>query len=163
MAMAVDETQRSFTTDVQIRWADCDPAGVVYYPNYFTVFETALFAFMEIRGATWPALMRDHGLRFPRVDARCRYVGPATVGDRLRVTLRVVDVRARGLAIGFDIAHTDGRAVANGQVGFVAVALDRTETPRSIELPAAVRELFAPIAPAEPGAGPPVSGSLDPR
>ena len=159
----MNETERSFATEVQIRWADCDPAGSVYYPNYFTMFETALFAFMEVRGRTWPALMRDHGLGFPRVEARCRYLGPATVGDRLRVTLRVAEVRARGLTIGFDIAHADGRAVAAGTVGFVAVALDPTLTPQAIELPAEVRELFAPIAPVEPDAGPPSSGSRDPR
>lgn len=155
--------QRSFTTDVQIRWADCDPAGSVYYPNYFTMFETALFAFMELRGRTWPALMRDHGIGFPRVEAHCRYLGPAATGDRLNVTLRVLELRARGLTIGFDIAHADGRAVAAGQVGFVAVALDPTLTPQAVELPAEVRELFASIAPLGPDAGQPRSGSRDPR
>ena len=145
---AESQARPSFTTELQIRWSDCDPAGSVYYPNYFTLFETALFAFMEARGRTWPALMRDHAVGFPRVEARCRYLGPAATGDRLRVTLRVLEVRARGLTIGFDIAHVDGRAVAAGQVGFVAIALDPTLPPQAIELPAEVRELFASITPA---------------
>lgn len=84
---------------MQVRWSDCDPAGVVYYPNYFTLFESVLFAFMEQRGSTWPALMRDLALRFPRLDARCRYVGPATVA--------------------FFIEHAaDRRPVAEGSVTF---------------------------------------------
>lgn len=52
---SVDEAKRSFTTEVQVRWSDCDPAGSVYYPNYFTIFETALFAFMEIFASITPA------------------------------------------------------------------------------------------------------------
>lgn len=92
--------------------------------------------------------MRDHAVGFPRVEARCRYLGPAATGDRLRVTLRVLEVRDRGLSIGFDIAHADGRAVAAGQVAFVAIALDPTLPPQAIELPAEVRELFASITPA---------------
>ena len=37
----------SDTPDVRIEWGDCDPAGIVFYPRYFAMFETcttALFA-----------------------------------------------------------------------------------------------------------------------
>ena len=26
--------------DVRIVWGDCDPAGIVYYPRYFEMFDT---------------------------------------------------------------------------------------------------------------------------
>lgn len=136
--------------EVQVRWSDCDPAGVVYYPNYFTLAESALFAFMELRGATWPSLMRDLGLAFPRVEARARYLGPATVGDRLRVEIRVTEVRSSGLRLAFAMAHPDGRRVAEGEIAFVAVRRADGATARAVELPPAVVEIFRPIAPAAP-------------
>lgn len=141
-----DEHEASYSAEVQVRWSDCDPAGVVYYPNYFTLFESVLFAFMEQRGATWPALMRDHALRFPRLDARCRYLGPATAGERLCVRLRVSEVRARGLTVAFSIEHAaERRPVAEGQVTFVAVPMDEGAGAGAVELPKRLLEVFAPI------------------
>lgn len=141
-----DEHDASYSAEVQVRWSDCDPAGVVYYPNYFTLFESVLFAFMEERGSTWQALMRDLALRFPRLDARCRYVGPATAGDRLRVRLRVSEVRARGLTVAFSIEHAaDRRPVAEGSVTFVAVPVDGGAGAGAVELPKRLLDVFAPI------------------
>ena len=30
--------------DVFIEWGDCDPAGIVYYPRYFVMFDNATVA-----------------------------------------------------------------------------------------------------------------------
>jgi acyl-CoA thioesterase FadM len=30
----------SFRTEILVAWGDCDPAGIVYYPNYFHWFDT---------------------------------------------------------------------------------------------------------------------------
>jgi len=27
---------RTATTTIRVEWGDCDPAGIVYYPNFFT-------------------------------------------------------------------------------------------------------------------------------
>ena len=32
------------TTRVEIQFGDCDPAGIVYYPNYFRFFDNATAA-----------------------------------------------------------------------------------------------------------------------
>lgn len=136
----------SHVAEVQVRWSECDPAGGVYYPNYFTLFESALFDFMERRGATWPTLMREHGVVFPRVEAHARYRGPAAAGDRLRIEIRVAERRSRGLRIAFTITHLDGRSVAEGEVAFVAVSSARASE-GAVDLPPGIVELFRPISP----------------
>ena len=35
---------------VRIEWADCDPAGIVYYPRYFAMFDTATHHLFEAAG-----------------------------------------------------------------------------------------------------------------
>ena len=131
-----------------MRWSDCDPAGVVYYPNYFTFVESALSAFLEVRGTSWPDLMRAHGLGFPRVDARCRYVRPAAAGDRLRVEIRVAERRSRGLRIAFAIDGADDRRIAEGEVAFVALRTASGMRAETAELPPAIVDLFSAISPA---------------
>ena len=37
----------SNTTRVEIQFGDCDPAGIVYYPNYFRFFDNATAAMLS--------------------------------------------------------------------------------------------------------------------
>ena len=32
---------------VRIEWGDCDPAGIVYYPRYFAMFDASTTALIE--------------------------------------------------------------------------------------------------------------------
>ena len=141
---------RSYVAEVQVRWSDCDPAGVVYYPNYFTLVESALLAFLEHRGTTWVALMRELGLGFPRVEAHARYLGPASASDRLRVEIRVAEIRSSGLRLAFAMSHPDGRGVADGEIAFVAVPHGPRAKAGAVALPPALVEVFRPISPREP-------------
>ncbi len=142
---------RSYVAEVQVRWSDCDPAGVVYYPNYFTLAESALLAFLEHRGTTWAALMREPGLGFPRVEAHARYLGPASASDRLRVEIWIAEIRSSGLRLAFAMSHPDGRPVADGEIAFVAVPHASRARASAVELPPALVEVFRPISPREPG------------
>ena len=37
----------SNTTRIEIQFGDCDPAGIVYYPNYFRFFDNATAALLS--------------------------------------------------------------------------------------------------------------------
>ncbi len=32
---------------VRIEWGDCDPAGIIYYPRYFAIFDASTSALIE--------------------------------------------------------------------------------------------------------------------
>ena len=32
---------------VEIEWGDCDPAGIVYFPRYFEIFDASTAALFE--------------------------------------------------------------------------------------------------------------------
>ena len=137
-----------FGTEILVRWSDCDPAGVVFYPVYFDFFEQAMVAFMEERGLSWGTLLNERGLRFPRVEAHCRYVAPATFGDRLRLRIRVGDRSARSITFAFSVEQArDSTAVADGRVVFVCIRRDLPagERARAVELPEELLTAFAPL------------------
>jgi len=143
-----------YATELQVRWSDCDPAGVAYYANYFSFYEAAVVAFMAERGTSWRALLDTHGLRFPRVDARCRYLASVTFGDQIRVRFRVTDLRARVATMAFAVDRLrDGALAADGRVAIVCLpgAVPGEAAPRAIELPAAFGEAFAPLLPPRAG------------
>jgi acyl-CoA thioester hydrolase len=80
-------------TEVRVRWSECDPAGIVYFANYFTYFELGTFDYLRRRSADWRAICRRFGfVGFPRVEAFARYRAPARFDDLLAVHTRVREV-----------------------------------------------------------------------
>ena len=73
----------SFETKVSFHY--CDPLGVVWHGRYFEWFEEARTRLFESVTLGVDELKRK-GHRMFIVDARCRYMAPLTVGQRLRVT-----------------------------------------------------------------------------
>jgi len=134
-----------FSVELPVRWADCDPARVVFYPNYFAYFEDALRAFVEHRGTSWTRLMEGQGLFFPRVEAQARYLAPASYDDRIRVSLRVQEVTRKILTMGWVMRRChDERVVAEGHVKFAVIRPEpgATGDPRAIEVPPEVAAIF---------------------
>lgn len=69
---------------IRVDWGHCDPAGIVFYPNYFRWFDACTSALFENAGLPMPALYRDHGLKgFPLLDARASFSGSSSFGDDL--------------------------------------------------------------------------------
>jgi acyl-CoA thioester hydrolase len=139
-----------YATELQVRWSECDPAGVAYYANYFSFYEAAVVAFMEEQGTSWQVLLEAHGVRFPRVDARCRYRASVTFGDQIRVRFRLTELRARVATMVFSVDRLrDGELAADGQVSIVCLprAAPAGQAPRAIELPPAFQATFRPLLP----------------
>jgi 4-hydroxybenzoyl-CoA thioesterase len=49
-------------THVRIQWGDCDPAGIVYFPRYFEMFDAATAALFERVGFKKPLLLETFGI-----------------------------------------------------------------------------------------------------
>lgn len=88
---------------VKIEWGDCDPAGIVFYPRYFAMFDASTTALFErALGMTKYQFLkhyRFHG--YPMLDTQARFVRPTRFGDS--VTIRTEIVRLDKSS--FEIAH----------------------------------------------------------
>ena len=50
------------TRRLAIEWGDCDPAGIVFYPRYFAMFDASTAAlFQRALGMTKKAMLRHWG------------------------------------------------------------------------------------------------------
>lgn len=86
-----------------IEWGDCDPAGIVFYPRYFAMFDAstaALFhAALGMPKIAWTARFGILGI--PMVDTRAKFHIPAVYGDEVVIESRVTAFRRSS----FDVAH----------------------------------------------------------
>jgi 4-hydroxybenzoyl-CoA thioesterase len=89
-----------------VEFGDCDPAGIVFYPNFFRWMDAAAWAFFAANGLSARDVLAGadapaRALGFPLVDARASFKKPARQGDRLEIETRV----ARWGAKSFELDH----------------------------------------------------------
>ncbi len=87
----------------RITWGQCDPAGIVYYPRYFEIFDNAATALFErALGMTKFEFLKAHNaVGYPMVDTRAKFVAPTKFGDDVIVETTVTEFRRSS----FDILH----------------------------------------------------------
>ncbi len=87
---------------VRIEWADCDPAGIVFYPRYFQMFDSATHHLFEAAGWKKRDLEREFGFGgYPMVDTRAKFIEPSTYGDDIVIETRIAAFRNSS----FDVEH----------------------------------------------------------
>ncbi len=90
------------TYTVMVEFGDCDPAQIVFYPNFFRWMDAAAWAFFACNGLPAKYVPAGEGnLGFPLVDARATFRKAARQGDRLEIETQV----ARWGGKSFDLRH----------------------------------------------------------
>ena len=83
-------TASSFECDKLIRFHHCDPAGIVFYPQYFVLFnELVEDWFNQGLGVDFARLHVESGLGIPMGSIECRFLSPSKVGEILRLSLSI--------------------------------------------------------------------------
>jgi 4-hydroxybenzoyl-CoA thioesterase len=87
---------------VRIRWGDCDPAGIIFYPRYFEIFDAATAALFErALGITKLQMLKTFDFAgWPLVRTRARFLKPTRFGDDVTVDTSIKFGRSS-----FDIEH----------------------------------------------------------
>ena len=101
--------------DVRIVWGDCDPAGIVFYPRYFEMFDTSTTALFErALGMTKFQFVKAYNsVGYPMVDTRARFLLPTRYGDDVVIETTITEIRRSS----FDIRHRlmkDGELAVEG-------------------------------------------------
>jgi 4-hydroxybenzoyl-CoA thioesterase len=87
---------------VRIEWGHCDPAGIVYYPRYFEMFDSATHGLFEAAGWKKPDLLSAFAvIGYPMVDTRARFIAPSAFGDDIVIETRIAAFRNSS----FDVEH----------------------------------------------------------
>ena len=76
--------------DWRIEWGDCDPAAIVFYPNYFRMFNMATDALFEAAGfAPASAFERFGIIGYPMIDTRATFASPNRFGDQVIIASHI--------------------------------------------------------------------------
>src|SRR5579872_6830122 len=96
---AFQPPKAAFTRSVQIRFSHCDPAGIVYFPHYFSMFNGLVEDwFTDELGHNYAKLiLGQYG--FPFVHIECDFLIPSRIGDTVDLTLLLERVGRSSLGV----------------------------------------------------------------
>ncbi|SFZ81222.1 4-hydroxybenzoyl-CoA thioesterase [Devosia enhydra] len=81
--------------EVEIQFGDCDPAGIVFYPNYFRFFDAATAKLFEAAlGEKKIAWTKRFGvLGIPMVDTGAKFMKPSRFGDVVTIETEITGLK----------------------------------------------------------------------
>ena len=88
---------RRVTYRLRVEFGDCDPAAIVWFPNFFRWIDAASrHFFVECGVPPWHELERRIGvIGTPLVDTQARFVKSASYGDQLDIETTVPEWREK--------------------------------------------------------------------
>ena len=126
-----------YTTQYRVCYADTDQMGVVYYANYFMLFERARTELLRQNGLSYRQI-EVQGFMLPVLDAHAKYHRPARYDDLLDVTARIVDFDGLKLKTICEVKR-DGVLLVDGDVTLVFL---NAKTGRPSRPPENIRQIF---------------------
>ena len=81
--------------ELQVMFGDCDPAGIVFFPNFLKWMDAAsLHFFVQCGVPPWRELVKTrHIIGTPLLEINTRFLRPATYGETLQVHTTVEEWR----------------------------------------------------------------------
>jgi 4-hydroxybenzoyl-CoA thioesterase len=126
----------AFERDKLIRFHHCDPAAIVFYPQYFILFNELLEDwFKDGLGVDYAHFLLEHRLGTPVVRLECEFLAPSEIGDTLRLSLRVKRIGTTSLTLALEAGCRGEKRVQATQV----IVLASLDTKKPIPVPPELR------------------------
>jgi 4-hydroxybenzoyl-CoA thioesterase len=135
-----DGSQKSCAYEAQIpvRFADCDAAGIVFYPRYLEMFNGVVENwFRDELHFSFTEIVTNRGWGLPTVHLEVDFVAPSRFGETLTATLAVRGVGTTSVGLEILFRGQDNGDRVRGKV--VLVLIDRA-VQRAIPWPSELRE-----------------------
>ena len=128
--------------DIQVDWGDCDPAGIVFYPNFYRWMDKGFWLLFGSKGLTLGTLRdRYKTLGGPLVDTGATFIQPVQPGDILTVNSLVQHWGTKSFRIEYKFARQT-LPVATGFEVRVWGTLEKDGSITSSAIPQEVKGLF---------------------
>lgn len=97
-----------FSFDRELRFGDCDPSGIAYFPSYLNMLNGVVEDFWATIGFRWPGLITVRKIGTPTVHLTCDFSRPSMFGDLLTFELRIGKVGRASLHLAHVVSGSDG-------------------------------------------------------
>jgi 4-hydroxybenzoyl-CoA thioesterase len=106
---ADEQYNKEVTYTARVEFGDCDPAGIVWFPNFFRWIDAASRHFFTECGVPrWEETTETLGvIGTPLVDTHTRFVKAASYGDTLQIAVRITEWREKSFVQTYRVTRGD--------------------------------------------------------
>ncbi|EJL81493.1 putative thioesterase [Polaromonas sp. CF318] len=135
---------KQITHTVRVEFGDCDPAGIVWFPNFFRWIDAASRRFFVQCGVpSWRETEKTWGvIGTPLVDTHSRFVCTATYGDALAIHTSIPEWRAKSFVQRYRVMRGEQLIMECEEVRIFAGRREGEPTSiRALPIPPEIRKL----------------------
>lgn len=93
-----------FEDDKLVRFHHCDPAGIIFFPQYFIMFNEMIEDwFTRGLGVSFADQVVKERVSTPIGRVECDFAAPSKIGDVLRFSLRVTRIGISSIKLRFEV------------------------------------------------------------
>lgn len=119
----------AFEHPMQVRFADTDAQGHVYFANYLTFCDEALAAYMRHLGCPWQGLV-EAGVDMLYRNATCEYRGSARFEDIIRIEPTISKIGTTSVTSRYVLRGPGGIVIATAELTSVCIDVATREPTR---------------------------------
>lgn len=138
------EVSKTHVHRVDVTFGDCDPAGIVFFPNFSRWMDQASLGFFMACGLPpWRELAKSRGIvGTPLLEIHTRFLRPATYGEQIEVHTTVEEWAVKTFRHRH-VVRRGGEILCEGTEvrAFVVRDADNPERLRAIPVPEDIKAL----------------------
>ena len=130
-------TPKRFERPLRVRFSHCDPAGIVFFPQYLVMFNGLVEDWVsEALGIPYTDLLGPRRVGLPTVSLNCEFSAISKMGDDIVLGLSLDHISRSSIRLKLDVMKGTTQCVTVQQV-LVTTDLD---THRAIAIPDDLRD-----------------------
>ena len=134
----------AFERERLVRFSDCDPAGIVFYPQYFVMFNGLVEDwFNDGLQIGYERLVARRRVGLPTVRLEADFRSVSRFGDRVRLTLAVEKLGGRSLTLQLQCLGAGGDLRMQMRQVLVTTSLDSHQ---AIDVPSDLHEALQALS-----------------
>lgn len=128
--------RHAFERTVRVRFAHCDPAGIVFFPQYLVMLNNLVEDWVsEALGVPYAELIGRRRTGLPTISLNCEFTAVSRMGEDVTMGLSLEQVGTKSITLQHGCRRNDELRMRVRQV-LVFTSLD---THRAIDIPADLR------------------------
>ena len=129
-----------FITRKMIQFHHCDPAGIVFYPQYFYILHEAKEEFLAHVGHPMHRMVNVQRRGWPIVKLETAFMRPSRYGDPVDVEIGLSKLGSASVGLVYTLRGADGERLVARSV----IVLTDLDTGKPVPMPDDLRAALAP-------------------
>jgi acyl-CoA thioester hydrolase/1,4-dihydroxy-2-naphthoyl-CoA hydrolase len=131
---------KTFNRDIQIRFREADPAGILYFGNIFSLAHDSFEDFIVSAGLTWSDWFRPADYIVPIRHAESDFFAPFAPGEKYQVVTTVAAISESSFQMQYEFRSS---AKLHATVKMVHTFVD-TKSKKKIKVPPHIYKILNP-------------------